>query len=72
MLQGKYDEIRARCEAGIATNADALALLADNDDLADKLTDCWLLLDRVARTPQLSRIDAEELLRNQQAPGWKG
>jgi hypothetical protein len=72
MIQGEYDRIKQMLDRGNGLNAfDAKNLLADNDDLADKLTDCWLLLDRVARSPSLHNTDAEELLRKQKAPGWK-
>ena len=72
MIQREYDRIKESVDRGDGLSAaDAKTVLAENDEYADKLTDCWLLLDRVARTPQLSSTDAVELLRKQKAPGWK-
>lgn len=51
-------------------------LLDQLESTADKLSDCWLFLDRLARLQDGSdltivRKSAERLLRKQQCPGWK-
>ena len=73
MIQGNYDAIRERCENGTATNEDVAALLADNDNYAEKLTDCWVVLDMVARAETTKPLHGHvhALLRAQQVPGWK-
>lgn len=52
---------------------DIAALDAEIHRLADKLTDCWLLLDDIARhaVSERARVAAQLLLRNQGVPGWK-
>jgi hypothetical protein len=51
-------------------------LLDQLESTADKLSDCWMFLDRLARLQDGSSLDivrksAERLLRRQQCPGWK-
>ena len=62
-------------KAGTATNADCLALLAEANRLMDQLTECWLVLDDVARDNLDGMEDyrraAVRVLRTQQVPGWK-
>lgn len=50
-----------------------VAKLRENiEELSDKLSDCWLLLDEVARTPGPHGSKAAMLLIKQKVPGWKG
>jgi hypothetical protein len=54
--------------------AKAANLDAELEATADKLSDCWLLLDEIARNAPkmtIARAACEALLRKQQAPGWK-
>lgn len=51
-------------------------LITEADVLADQLSDCWILLDAIAREPvqdnlQLFVSEVVELLRRHEAPGWK-
>lgn len=52
-------------------------LIDQNEATADKLSDCWLFLDAIARSPNLGDQNnpmvehARELLKKQQCPGWK-
>lgn len=48
-------------------------LTAELEETADRLATCWLFLDEIARSECMlsPRHAAGELLRKQQAPGWK-
>ena len=48
-------------------------LIGEIERLADQLSDCWLLLDPIARhgIQSIQQQDAVNLLKKQQAPGWK-
>lgn len=70
MIQREYDAIRARTYQGRATQSDCLALLADNDRLADQLTECWLAMDAMTRQIGLDVSSLVRVLRNQKVPGW--
>jgi hypothetical protein len=61
-------------ECGDEIRADVQALLDDHERLANMVSDHWLLLDRLARSPDVHaqiRGAAEALLRKHKAPGWK-
>ena len=64
-------------EGEIRLQGTVAALEAELEMTADKLSDCWLWLDAVARLhPESNSLDlirqgAARLLRRQQAPGWK-
>lgn len=49
-------------------------LIDQNESTADKLSDCWILLDEIAHNaPKMTsvRAECEKLLRKHQCPGWK-
>ena len=46
-------------------------LEAELEMTADKLTDCWLFLDRLARGGSYAITEVVALLRKQECPGWK-
>ncbi len=69
---------RIEDEAGPRVQEDMRALMAYAEALSDRLSDCWLYIDDVARVPESVRVIdqetrklAEALLRRQGAPGWK-
>jgi len=73
----RLEEIVARNAGNDIAAADVTALAREIERLADRLSDAWLLLDEIARNKRWSASDdlaerAAELLRRQQAPGWKG
>ena len=51
------------------------SLETEREDVADKLSDCWLIFDSMARGeyPCIGTMieAAKSVLRNQKAPGWK-
>jgi hypothetical protein len=64
----ELDDIRIR---GIA-NHDVKRLLAETERLSDSLSDCWLVLDQIAKDQTANPKQlAEGVLSRQQAPGWK-
>lgn len=70
MTEGELNALMARHP----DDADFLALRAELERAYDRLTDCWLVLDQIARTPGRltdSVLAAEKILRQQKAPGWK-
>lgn len=47
-------------------------VLAELEDTADKLSDCWIFLDQIARASHTPVSKAcARLLKKHQAPGWK-
>ena len=67
--------LRALCESHERLRAElqgAEVMLVQNEQNADKLSDCWLFLDSLARCSDapISKA-AESILKKQQAPGWK-
>lgn len=48
-------------------------LIDQNEKAADMLSDCWMLLDRIARDDAdfSTRREAVAMLRRHQCPGWK-
>lgn len=48
-----------------------VAMRLEIERLADQLSDCWLLLDEIARKPNPFGARAAVLLTKQQTPGWK-
>lgn len=67
--------MNATLQERLLERGDKDSVLASNEieRLADRLSDCWLLLDAVARggKPEAAKIAAANLLREQQCPGWK-
>ena len=69
-------DIVERTEKALPSNAgDVRRLLENIEVLSDMLSDCWLVLDEVARIETLAveRIvrKARRLLKHQAVPGWK-
>lgn len=65
--EGGSGESKARA----AWNA---AIESTNQELemtADKLSDCWLFLDRLAHGGSYAITEVTALLRKQECPGWK-
>ncbi len=78
LTQAELLVISRRVEDETATQDDMRALMANAEALSDRLSDCWLFIDDVARVPESVRvIDPETrklaaaLLRRHGAPGWK-
>lgn len=71
LSEGELDAIMERF-AGSERAYDAGALRAEIERLCDKLTDCWLWIDSIARGPVPRDVhnEAQWLLRKQKAPGW--
>lgn len=69
LTDGEVLEISSRVETNTATKEDWRKLIENQEELADKLSDCWILLDEIARCVPVPAV--ERLLRRHGAPGWK-
>ena len=70
MTDGEMENVVAR-SVGTPLAYGVAGLRLEIERLSDRLTDCWLLLDEIARKPNEFGARAAVLLVKQEVPGWK-